>query len=434
MNVSIFGLGYVGCVSLGCFAKNGHNAIGVDISEHKVNLINNGKPTIIEKDIDSIIAETFKEGKISATTDYRLAVTKTEISIICVGTPSTASGHLNLDYIFKVSAEIAEGVKLKNEFHIILLRSTVLPGTNNKVAEIIEQVSNKKNNKDFAVVSNPEFLREGSAVKDFYNPALTVVGTDNEFAFNKVKKLYEGINAPIEITDIKVAEIIKYVNNSYHALKISFANEIGNICKKLKIDSHKVMDIFCRDNKLNISPTYFKPGFAYGGSCLPKDLKGLKTLAHDNYLDSPIIEAIEKSNEHQKKLAIDLILSKGKKRVGILGISFKAGTDDLRYSPAVELAEYFLGKGYIIKIYDNNVALSNLTGTNKQFIEEHIPHLANLMVHTLEHLFIESEILVITQKHSDLKSLVEKFPEKQIIDLIRVEKEGFTNNYEGICW
>ncbi len=434
MNLSIFGLGYVGCVSLGCFAKNGHKVIGVDVSEHKVNLINNGKPTIIEKDIDLIIEETFNLGNISATTDFKSAVFNSEISIICVGTPSTKAGHLNLDYIYKVAAEIAEGLRLKNEFHVILIRSTVLPGTNKKVSEIVEQISNKKNNIDFAVVSNPEFLREGSAVKDFYNPALTVIGSDSEVAISKIKELYKGINAPMEFTDIEVAEIIKYVNNSYHALKISFANEIGNICKQLKIDSHKVMGIFCNDTKLNISTTYFKPGYAYGGSCLPKDLKGLKTLAHDNYLFSPVIEAIELSNENQKRIAVDLIINKGKKKIGILGISFKSGTDDLRYSPAVELAEYFLGKGYDIKIYDENVALSRLTGTNKQFIEEHIPHLSNLMVKNIEELFRGSEILVVTQKISDFNSFVKKYPNMQIIDLIRIDSAIVNENYEGICW
>ncbi len=313
MNISIFGLGYVGCVSLGCLAQNGHNVIGIDIIDSKINLINNGKPTIIEKDIDKIIYEQWKKGKISATRDYRNAVNDTDISIICVGTPSTDEGNLNLNFVYEVSKQIAEGIKKKSNFHVVVIRSTVLPGTNKKVGENLENFSGKKRNIDFAVVSNPEFLREGTAVSDYYNPSITVLGSNNKNAIETMKRVYKEINAPVAVTDIEVAEIIKYVNNSYHALKISFSNEIGNICKKLNIDSHKVMELFCKDTHLNISTNYFKPGFAYGGSCLPKDLKGLKTLAHDFYLNSPILESIELSNENQKRIAFDMIVKKGKK-------------------------------------------------------------------------------------------------------------------------
>ncbi|MHA1753379.1 MAG: nucleotide sugar dehydrogenase [Candidatus Helarchaeota archaeon] len=434
MKVSVFGLGYVGCVSLGCLAQSGHDVIGVDVNEHKVNLINQGKPTIIEKDIDQLILAGFNAGEISATTDYIKAVAQTDISLICVGTPSSNEGHLDLEQIYKVAHQIAKGIKEKKSFHVIVIRSTVLPGTNYKIRKIVKEQSGKKENIDFAVVSNPEFLREGSAVSDFYNPAITVIGTDNQKALYMMKELYKDVKAPIEVTDIKVAEIIKYVNNSYHALKISFANEVGNICKKLNIDSHKVMDLFCKDTHLNISPTYFKPGYAYGGSCLPKDLKALKALAHDYYLNSPVIESIERSNENQKKIAIEIIESKGRKSIGLVGLSFKAGTDDLRYSPSVELAEYFLGKGYSLNIYDKNVSLSNLTGTNKQFIQEHIPHLSKLLVNNLEELFQKSEIIVITQKNEELISLIDKNEDKFIVDLIRIKDNIDLINYEGICW
>ena len=281
MRISIFGLGYVGCVSLGCLAKNGHNIIGVDVNDIKVDLINNGKPTIIERDIDLIIEQQFKNKKIKATKDYKSAIKNTDISIICVGTPSTPEGHLNLEHIYKTAEQIGEAIKEKENFHIAVIRSTVLPGTNIKVGEIIEKTSGKQRNKGFAVVSNPEFLREGSAVEDYYNPPVTVLGSDNKKALNVLSKIYAKVNGPIEIVDIKVAEIIKYVNNSYHALKITFANEVGNICKRIGIDSHEVMRLFCMDKQLNISSYYFKPGFAYGGSCLPKDLKALQTLAHD---------------------------------------------------------------------------------------------------------------------------------------------------------
>ncbi len=433
MNISIFGLGYVGCVSLGCLAQNGHKTLGVDVNSHKVDLINIGKPTIIEKDIDRIIKEQFENKTISATTDYKKAVKETDISIICVGTPSTKEGHLNLEYIFKVAKEIGEVLSEKNKFHTIVIRSTVLPGTNQKIGKLIEKISGKRRNTDFGIVSNPEFLREGSAVEDYYNPAITVLGSDNVRCLDIMSEVYEKINAPIERVSIKEAEIIKYVNNSFHALKIVFANEIGNICKELEIDSRNVMELFCKDDQLNISPYYFKPGFAYGGSCLPKDLKGLKTLSHDNYINSPIIETIENSNNNQKQLAISLIESKNRRKIGILGLSFKAGTDDLRYSPIVEVAEYFLGKGCSLKIFDKNVSLSKLSGTNKDYIDKHIPHLSELLSESIEEVIMNSELLIITHKLDGIESLIDEFKEKEFIDLVGVyNRDQF--NYEGICW
>jgi GDP-mannose 6-dehydrogenase len=433
MNISIFGLGYVGCVSLGCLAKNGNHVIGVDVNAQKVDLINQGKPTIIEKDIDQIVAAEFDNGRVSATLDYEEAVKSTDISIICVGTPSSNEGHLNLNYIFNVAKQIGQTLKEKDTFHVVAIRSTVLPGTNEKVGKIIQKESGKKRNQDFSVVSNPEFLREGSAVKDYYNPALTVLGSDNERALDMMESIYEPINAPTFRVGIEEAEIIKYVNNSFHALKITFANEVGNICKKLNIDSRTVMELFCKDDQLNISPYYFKPGFAYGGSCLPKDLKGLKTLSHDEYLTSPILESIEISNANQKKVAIDLILAKKKRKLGVLGLSFKAGTDDLRYSPIVEVAEYFLGKGYELNIYDKNVSTSKLSGTNKDYIDHHIPHLSELLYLDIEEVVSKSELLVITHRIDGVEELITKYPDKEFVDLVGITTQKYPN-YEGICW
>ena len=379
MNISIFGLGYVGCVSLGCLAKNGHYVIGVDTSQTKVNQINSGKATIIEKDIEKIIAEQVAAGSISATTDNKAAINGSDISIIAVGTPSTYKGHLDLNYIFKVAENIGEVLKHKSTMHIIAIRSTIMPGTCDKFADTIEKVSGKKRNIDFAIVDNPEFLREGTAVHDYYNPPLTLIGSDNREAAETVAILYQKLPGEIIITDLKTAEIMKYVNNTFHALKISFGNEIGNICSELGIDSHKVMEIFCLDRQLNISPYYFKPGFAYGGSCLPKDLKGFQTLAHDLYVDVPVIDSIDKTNEIQIQRAIKVIFKYWNKKLGFLGLSFKAGTDDLRNSPAVTVIEALLGKGCDIKIYDKNINLALLTGTNKEFIDSRIPHLATLL-------------------------------------------------------
>ena len=433
MKVAIFGLGYVGCVSLGCLARNGHYVIGVDFNQTKINLINQGRPTIIEKQIDTIISESFDKGRISATNDYIHAAREAEIIIIAVGTPSTNEGHLDLKDIYKVAEEIGQAIKDTNSFHVVAIRSTVFPGTNRKVGEIIQRISGKTRNVDFAVVSNPEFLREGSAVNDYYNPAVTVLGSENELALQKMEDLYKDINAPIARVDIEVAEIIKYVNNSFHALKICFANEIGNICKILGIDSYNLMDLFCLDDKLNLSSYYLKPGFSYGGSCLPKDLKGLCTVAHDHYLNSPVLEHIDASNKNQKQTALMLIEKAGNRKLGILGLSFKPGTDDLRYSPIVEVAEYFLGRGYEIFIHDKSVNLSKLTGTNKEFIDKHIPHLAKLIFDDLDTVIARSETIIINHHIDDFDDYIQNHPDKFFIDLARVTDSNFSN-YEGICW
>lgn len=358
MNISFFGLGYVGCVGMGCLAQNGHKVIGVDISPEKIKNINEGIPTIVEVGIGEIIKEQHLQGRISATHDYMEAVKESDISFVCVGTPSTNKGHLDLSYIYQTAKEIGEALKEKNGFHVIVIRSTVFPGTNKKVSEIIEGISGKTRNVHFAVVSNPEFLREGTAVKDYMNPPLTVIGTDCEKARDIMTELYAPMAAPLEIVPIEVAEMIKYVNNSYHALKVVFANEIGRICKSCGIDSHEVMRIFCMDKQLNISPYYFKPGFAYGGSCLPKDLKALKTMAHDLYVEAPVLNAIENSNQYHIENTIEWIQTIGYKKIGVLGLSFKAGTDDMRNSPIINVIETLHGKGYEIKIYDKRSSIN----------------------------------------------------------------------------
>lgn len=435
MKISIFGLGYVGCVGAACLAKLGHHVIGNDVSENKVNLINQGKPTIIEADIEELVKEGHEKGLIEATMDYHYAVHNSEISFIVVGTPSSKEGHLNLNYIYGVARQIGEAMKDKDDFHIIAIRSTVLPGTNQKVGEIIAEAAGKERGKDFTVVSNPEFLREGSAVKDYMEPPLTLIGTDNEFAEAKFRHLYKDIPGEFISTDIKVAEMMKYVNNTFHALKIVFGNEVGNICKALDIDSHKVMEIFCKDKQLNISPYYFKPGFAYGGSCLPKDSKALRTLAHDLYVDVPVMNAIDNSNENQKKIAIGIIESKGRRKVGILGLSFKAGTDDLRNSPIVDVAEVLYGKGYEIHIYDKNVRVSQLTGTNADFIAAKLPHLHEIITDDLDAVCSQCDVLVITNKEKEFADVPARYPRKCIVDLVRQFKElDYNGNYEGISW
>ena len=431
--ISIFGLGYVGCVSLGCLAQNGNHVIGVDIEPSKVDLINQGKATIIEKDIDKIIAEQHRAGRIRATTDTKDAVSNSDLSIICVGTPSAPEGHLNLEYIFNTAQQIGSALKGKNDFHVIAIRSTVLPGTNVKVGQMIEHASGKKRDTDFSVVSNPEFLREGSAVADYYNPSYTIIGSDNDKAIAIMKEVYSQVNGEFEVVDIKAAELIKYVNNSYHALKVVFGNEIGSICKKLGIDSHEVMRLFCMDTKLNVSPVYFKPGFAYGGSCLPKDLKALETIAHDLYIDVPVLHSIERSNNSMKDYLLNLILSKGKQKVGIMGISFKAGTDDLRYSPIVEVIEKLIGKGYEVEVFDQNVNFSRLVGKNKSYIIEYLPHLNNLLKNNMQEVADWADLIVLTN-NDRLFSGLRLNRNKTVIDLVRFPEFMNMSNYEGILW
>ena len=437
MNISIFGLGYVGCVSMTCLAKNGHYVIGVDVNQTKIDFINQGKPTIVEKQIDNIMLEQHKQKKISATSDSVDTVTKTDVSFICVGTPSTPNGHLDLSTIFRVAGKIGNGIKEKTSFHVVVIRSTVLPGTNEKVSQIIEEASGKKCNIDFAVVSNPEFLREGTAVKDYYTPSYTLIGATNNKAEEIMREVYKEIEAPIIVTDIKIAEIIKYINNTFHALKITFANEVGNICKKLGIDSHRLMEIFCMDTKLNLSSYYLKPGFAYGGSCLPKDYKALKTIAHDQYLDCPVLENISRSNEQQIKNVSDQIQKFNKEKIGFLGLSFKAGTDDLRQSPIIDIIELLLGKGFNIKIYDKNVQLSQLVGANREYILNKIPFISKFIIDDPAKLINHSEVIVVVNKEVEFVDILKKTPKDRIIyDLVNIDfKEREKNkNYIGVAW
>lgn len=443
MNISIFGLGYVGCVGIGCLSKQGHTMVGVDVSDVKVDLINQGKPTIVEKDIEELISNGHKAGRIRATKDYRDAVLSTDISFLCVGTPSSENGHLDLTYILQTAHQIGQALKDKTGFHIVVIRSTVFPGTNAKMTAIIEQESGKKHDVDFAVVSNPEFLREGTAVQDYLNPPLTVLGSSCPQAVEVMRNLYQGLSdAPIEVVEIGVAEMIKYVNNSYHALKVVFANEVGNICKQLDIDSHEVMRIFCMDKQLNISPYYFRPGFAYGGSCLPKDLKGLKTLAHDLYLETPVLSAIEHSNEihiaqvtHKIEQLEDKRAMQGlpKMNIGVLGLSFKAGTDDMRNSPIVNVIETLHGKGYDVRIYDKNVSLSRLIGRNKSVIASKLPHLNMMLQEDITNVVEWADCIIIANKDESFTK-VEITPNIKIIDLVRIKELENHPEYIGLCW
>ena len=436
MNISVFGLGYVGAVSCACFAKLRHKVVGVDVNQLKVDLIKSGKSPIVEKDLDEYIYEGIQSGHIEATTQVSVAIEKTDISIVCVGTPSQLNGNIDLTYIYKVCNEIAEALKHKKSYHTIVIRSTVMPGTIQQCVEIIEHVSGKTHEKDFGVASNPEFLRESTAIEDFWNPPYTVIGTSSKKSEKLLLDLYSQIDAPIYSLKPEEAEMIKYANNNFHALKITFANEIGNICKELGVDGHKVMEVVSSDNKLNLSPYYMKPGFAFGGSCLPKDVRGLNYKAKMLDVQVPLLSSLIPSNENQVQRALQLIYKTEKKKIGILGFAFKAGTDDLRESPIVEIIETLLGKGYALSLYDSNILLSKLMGKNKDYLATHIPHITTMLKDSIEEVVQDADVIIIGNKSSEFKEAIGDLDSnKTIIDLVRIDKTRITEgNYVGICW
>src|SRR5580700_6131172 len=415
-------MGYVGTVSAGCLAQDGHEVIGVDPVRTKVDLINAGQSPIIEADISEIIAATVKSGKLRATDNQDEAILQTELSFVCVGTPSQANGNLDLTYIRRVCELIGKALKNKLARHTVVIRSTILPGTMHQIViPTLEEYSGKKAGVDFGVCNNPEFLREGSAVKDFNFPPKTVIGEVDRASGDTLAMLYARLDAPFIRTDLETAEMVKYVDNSWHALKIGFANEIGNLCKSFSIDAHEVMKIFCQDKKLNISPAYLVPGFAFGGSCLPKDLRALAYQAKVQDINLPILNAILPSNELQIVRGLNLITEKGHTRVGVLGFSFKAGTDDLRESPMIEVIERLLGKGYDLRIYDRNVNIAKLTGANRDFILNHIPHISKLMVGDIDAVLAHAETVVIGNKDPDFTGVLERLRKGQLlVDFVRI--------------
>lgn len=437
MKVSIFGLGYVGTVSAGCLANDGHEVVGVDPIQTKVDLINLGRTPIIEQEIGEIISANVKSGRLRAVVDPAEAIQATDLSFVCVGTPSQSNGNLDLRFIRRICEQIGHALKEKSSKHTVVIRSTVLPGTmRDIVIPILEESSQKKAGIDFGVCHNPEFLREGSAVRDFYAPPKTVIGELDRSSGCLLAQLYEKLDAPLIRTSVETAEMVKYVDNCWHALKIGFANEIGNLSKALQIDAHEVMNIFCQDRKLNISPAYLLPGFAFGGSCLPKDLRALTYKARTADLHLPILGSILPSNEMQISRGMQLIIDKGHRKIGILGFSFKAGTDDLRESPMIEVIERLLGKGFELRIYDKNVNIASLVGANRDFILNRIPHISRLMVDTLDAVLEFAETIVIGNKDMDFRIVPDRLRDGQsVIDFVRItDRRSDNGNYDGICW
>ena len=435
-SISVFGLGYVGCVGIACLAKLGHRVVGCDVSEDKVKRIAAGLPTIVERDVDEVMQDGYKAGLISATSSAVEAVTKTDISFLCVGTPNAPDGRLDTTYLMSAVRSIAEAIRSKSTFHIVVIRSTVPPGTNALATTLIEKISGKREGINFAVASNPEFLREGMAVADYLNPPLTVIGCNCRRALDSLRRIYETLGSEIVEVEPKVAEIIKFVNNSYHALKVTFGNEVGAICKKLDIDSHSVMNLFCRDTQLNISPYYFKPGFAYGGSCLPKDLRGLNFLAESNQVEVPVLASIENSNNRHIERVLERVQQIGSRSVGIVGLTFKAGTDDLRNSAAIRLAEGVLGKGCSLHIYDRYLNIARETETNLQELNMRIPHLLPLLVQNVEDVVKSASLVIVTVRNPEIPELIRNNPEIHFLDLVRLKDPSVETlpNYEGFCW
>jgi GDP-mannose 6-dehydrogenase len=437
LRISVFGLGYVGTVSAGCLAQHGHEVVGVDPVQTKVDLINDGRSPIIEAEISEMIASSVKSGRLRATSDPVQAVMETELSFVCVGTPSQANGNLDLRYIRRICEQVGAALKNKAERHTVVIRSTILAGTMHKIVlPVLEECSGKKAGVDFGVCHNPEFLREGSAVRDFNDPPKTVIGELDQASGEILVSLYQKLHAPLIRTNLETAEMVKYVDNCWHALKIGFANEIGNLCKSFTVDSHEVMKIFCQDRKLNISAAYLQPGFAFGGSCLPKDLRALSYQAKMHDLELPILMSILVSNEMQVSRGLRLIMENGHKRVGILGFSFKAGTDDLRESPVIEVVERLLGKGYDLRIYDKNVNVASLVGANRDFILNRIPHISRLMVKDVEAVLEHAETVVIGTKDPDFNDVPNRLRVNQrLVDFVRISDQRSGNGkYDGICW
>jgi GDP-mannose 6-dehydrogenase len=435
-SVSVFGLGYVGCVSAACFASEGHRVIGVDVSGAKVEQINAGRSTIVEEGIASLVAEGVAAGRLSATAGVREAVLGSNISLVCVGTPSRPNGSIDLAYVVRVSQQIGAALRDKGRWHTVVIRSTVMPGTiDAHVIPAIEAASGLAHGKNFAVCSNPEFLREGTSIKDFRDPPFTLIGALDPAHAAPVAALYANLTAPCHIVTLRVAEMVKYACNCFHGLKVGFANEVGNLCKVMGVDSHEVMQLFCEDRKLNISTAYLRPGFAFGGSCLPKDLRALVHRGRLEDVPMPILEAVLDGNRRQIERAFQMVTAAGSKRVGILGLAFKAGTDDLRESPTVSLVEMLLGKGYQVTIHDRDVSRANIIGANREYVEREIPHLWSLMRDTTAEVIAASETVVIGNTSREYRELGEALNGRLIIDLARAIR-GRTSGagYQGMCW
>jgi GDP-mannose 6-dehydrogenase len=436
VKINIYGLGYVGSISAACLAANGHDVLGIDVDVAKVESINKGVSPVVEPGLSELIHHGVAANTLRATSTERAAA---DVSIICVGTPSNENGSLCLDHVARAAAQIGESLQAQHAYHVVCVRSTVLPGTvETVVIPILEQHARRRAGRDFGVCMNPEFLREGSSIRDYNCPPFTIVGELDSRSGDVIEALYAHLPAPVIRTEIAVAEMVKYAGNAFHALKVTFANEIGNICKRLGLDGREVMEIFCRDGKLNVSPAYLQPGFAFGGSCLPKDLRALLHKAKELDLEPLVLRSILASNASQVEEAYRLIKKTGKKKIAVLGLSFKPGTDDLRESPIAALIEILIGKGHRVSIYDREVSLARLRGANKAYIEQTIPHISCLMKASVDAALDDSEVVVVAKRATEFEEALTRLDNGQcVIDLVSILNqpgEAKGEYYEGMCW
>jgi GDP-mannose 6-dehydrogenase len=436
--LGVFGLGYVGCVSAACFAKAGWRVIGVDVNRTKVDMINDGASPVLETGVAELVREQVAAGRLRATTDAAEAVAEAGFSLICVGTPSKPNGAIDTTYVARVVEDIGRALRGRDDRHVVVVRSTVVPGTACAIViPTLERSAERCVGETLAVCVNPEFLREGTSLHDFYHPPFTLIGSDDAGAARAVAELYASVPAPVHIVETKAAEIVKYACNAFHGLKVAFANEIGNICRASGIDGREVMRVFCEDTKLNLSAYYLKPGFAFGGSCLPKDLRALVHQARQLDVETPVLGAVMQSNRLQIERAVDMVLRTGNRRVGILGLTFKPGTDDLRESPLVTLAETLLGKGMQLAIYDPDVSGARVMGANRAYVEREIPHIWSLMRDSVLDVIEHAQTIVIGNKVEDYRQVEALRQDGQVvIDLVRLfdRRTGADGRYQGICW
>ena len=436
MRINIYGLGYVGSVSAACLAAEGHSVLGIDVDQLKVDCLNRGTSAVVEPGLGELIGRGVSSGLLRATTERPEGA---DVSMVCVGTPSNENGSLCLDYVTRAAAQIGEFLKTCGAYHVVCIRSTVLPGTvESTVIPVLENCSGRKAGPDFGVCMNPEFLREGTSIADFHAPPFTVIGEFDSRSGDLVEALYASVPAPVIRTKLGVAEMVKYAGNAYHGLKVTFANEIGNICKRLGLDGREVMEIFCRDEKLNVSAAYLQPGFAFGGSCLPKDLRALLHKARECDLEPPVLRSVLVSNMNQIDEAYRMIKRSGKRKIAMLGLSFKPGTDDLRESPIAALVELLVGKGHDVSIYDREVMLARLHGSNRAYIEQTIPHISRLMRPSVDSALADCEVIVIGKRSREYQEPIQRLANgHQVIDLASLfaastDREAMV--YEGICW
>lgn len=438
-SVAVYGLGYVGCVSAACLASRGSQVIGVDVNSDKLKTLRSGRAPVVEDGIEALVADAIAAGTLQVTDDPDAAFAAADIALVCVGTPSTPTGALSTKYLEQVTATIGSALAATDSWRVVVYRSTMLPGTcEDLLIPLLESASGKRAGVDFGVCVNPEFLREGSSVSDFFNPPKTVIGAADERTAQTLLTLYEGLPGERFTVPVRVAEMIKYADNAFHALKVTFANEIGTICANADVDSRLVMNIFTADTKLNVSAAYLRPGFAFGGSCLPKDVRALTSFARARNLDIPLINSVLDSNESHLRRALNIAVSARRRNIGIFGLSFKPGTDDLRESPMVELAERLFGKGFSIKIYDPSVELSLLIGANRTFIQERLPHIADLLEADSDAVAEHGELLVVYSSAPEVIDSVSRHASGRVIlDLVGLPDSASLERraeYHGIAW